>query len=140
MKTVVLDTNILLDVFVFCDKRAVDLKRAILQQEIVAIASPKTLEELTDVIARPLFKLDIATQNEILTQWKTFAKIEDDLNLARAPWECEDIDDQIFLDLAYRLKPAMILSKDNALLKLAKHTASAGILITEDYNAFKLQS
>lgn len=140
MKTLVVDTNILLDIFVFNDQRAADLKQAILQQQIRVIASPKTIEELTDVIARPLFRLDSAAQNEILAQWKSLAHLEDDSDLAQAPPTCEDLDDQIFLDLAYKLRPAIILSKDKALLKLAKRAAQMGIVITDNYNAFKQQS
>ena len=56
MKSVVLDTNILLDIFVFNDPRAADLKQAILTGDIQPIASQKTLAELVDVISRPLFE------------------------------------------------------------------------------------
>ena len=100
MKLVVLDTNILLDIFVFNDERAVDLKQAILEQSIQVVASQKTLEELADVLSRPLFKLDEESQAAILVQWKSIAHQVDDSNLAPAPWKCLDADDQIFLDLA----------------------------------------
>jgi len=59
MKSVVFDTNVLLDLFVFNDFRALHLKQALLEQKIDALASPKTLEEFVDVISRPLFSLGI---------------------------------------------------------------------------------
>lgn len=138
MKTIVLDTNILLDIFVFNDHRASELKQALLNQEIHAPASQKTIEELADVIGRPIFNLNNTQQDQILKQWHSLASLVSDDTLASAPWSCEDEDDQIFLDLAYKLKPAIIISKDNALLKLSKKAAAEEILITADYRAFKL--
>ena len=138
MKLVVLDTNILLDIFVFNDERAVELKQAILEQSIQVVASQKTLEEFADVLSRPLFKLDEATQLAIFAQWKSIAQQEDDSDLAPAPWTCQDEDDQIFLDLAYQLRPVILISKDNALLQIASRAAPENILITSDYKAFKL--
>jgi putative PIN family toxin of toxin-antitoxin system len=137
MKPVVLDTNILLDIFVFNDERAVDLKQAILEQSIQVVASQKTLEEFADVLSRPLFKLDEESQAAILVQWKSIAQQVDDSNLAPAPWKCQDADDQIFLDLAYQLRPAILISKDNAVLQIASRAAPKNILITSDYKAFK---
>jgi putative PIN family toxin of toxin-antitoxin system len=138
MKPVVLDTNILLDIFVFNDERAIHLKQAIVNESIVAIASQKTMLEFADVIRRPLFKLDEATQVAVLSQWQSIAQQYDDSDLAPAPWICQDPDDQIFLDLAYRLRPAILISKDNAVLNIAGRAAHEDVLITSDYNAFKL--
>jgi putative PIN family toxin of toxin-antitoxin system len=140
MKPIVLDTNILLDIIVFKDERATDLKQAILTRTILPIASHKTLVELADVLSRPLFKLEAQIQSEILGQWHAVIKLIDDTALATAPWKCQDPDDQIFLDLAYELRPAILISKDNALLQIAGRAAQENILITSDYKAFKLQS
>ena len=138
MKSVVLDTNILLDIFVFNDEKAANLKQVLLNGGISAVASQKTLLEFADVISRPLFKLDEATQAVILGQWQTIAQQYDDSNLTPAPWKCQDPDDQVFLDLAYQLRPAILISKDNALLCIASPAAQENILITSDYSAFKL--
>jgi putative PIN family toxin of toxin-antitoxin system len=138
MKPIVLDTNILLDIFVFDDQRASNLKQAIVDGSITTIASQKTFLEFADVISRPLFKLNTARQGAMLTQWQSIAQLHDDSNLAPAPWKCQDPDDQIFLDLAYQLRPAILISKDNAVLKIAGRAAQENILISSDYNAFKL--
>jgi putative PIN family toxin of toxin-antitoxin system len=140
MKPVVLDTNILLDIFIFNDERAIHLKQALMNGRIQAIASQKTLLELTDVISRPLFKLNDSAQASILAQWQSIAQLYDDSHLDTAPWKCQDPDDQIFLDLAYQLRPAILISKDNALLHMANRAAQENILITSDYQAFKLWS
>ena len=138
MRPVVLDTNILLDIFVFNDERAIHLKQAMMNRSIQLISSQTTLLELADVISRPLFNLDEVAQASILAQWQSFAQMHDDSNLAPAPWKCQDTDDQIFLDLAYQLRPTVLISKDNAVLQIASRAASEDILITNDYNAFRL--
>ena len=138
MRPVVLDTNILLDIFVFNDERALHLKRALFDKTTHFVASQKTIEEFADVISRPLFKLDEQTQAAILSQWQSIAERRDDSNVAPAPWKCQDPDDQIFLDLAYQFRPTILISKDNAVLQIARKAASEDILITNDYNAFRL--
>lgn len=140
MKPVVLDTNILLDIFVFDDERTANLKQAIVAKDIQFVTSQKTLEEFAEVISRPLFKLNDKTQAAILDQWQSVAQFYDDSELASAPWKCQDADDQIFLDLAYQLRPAILISKDNDLLRIANRAAREQILITRDYNAFQFPS
>ena len=140
MKPVVLDTNILLDIFVFNDERALHLKKVLFDKTRHFVASQKTIEEFADVISRPLFNLDEEAQAAILAQWQSIAEQRDDSNLAPAPWKCQDPDDQIFLDLAYQLRPTILISKDNAVLQIARKAASEDILITNDYNAFRLEN
>jgi len=135
MQSVIFDTNVLLDLFVFNDFRAIHLKQALLDQKIDALASSKTLEEFADVISRPLFALEIDKQKAIFQLWKNFARILEDHHLVKAPWQCRDQDDQIFLDLAFTAKPCLLISKDNEILKLASQTANVGVKITANYNA-----
>ena len=135
MQSVIFDTNVLLDLFVFNDFRAIHLKQALLDQRIDALASPTTLAEFADVISRPLFSLEAKTQKTIFQHWKNHARILEDHNLVKAPWQCRDSDDQIFLDLAFTAKPCLLISKDNEILKLASQAASVGVVITADYNA-----
>jgi len=135
MKSVVFDTNVLLDLFVFNDFRALHLKQALLEQKIDALASPKTLEEFADVISRPLFALETIDQEKILLQWTSLARVLDDQNLFSPPWRCQDPDDQVFLDLAYTARPCALISKDHEVLKFAAHAAKENILISADYNS-----
>ncbi|OYZ34873.1 MAG: PIN domain-containing protein, partial [Polynucleobacter sp. 16-46-70] len=79
-------------------------------------------------------------QNKILEQWQSLSQLQDDSSLPQAPWTCADADDQIFLDLAFQLKPAILISKDNALLTLASRAAKEDILITANYDSFKIQA
>ncbi|APB98624.1 putative toxin-antitoxin system toxin component, PIN family [Polynucleobacter asymbioticus] len=138
MITVVFDTNVLLDLFVFNDFRALHLKQALIEKRIDAVASPKTLEEFVDVIARPLFCLDKSNQNLIWAQWHTLSRVLNDSELMRAPWQCQDPDDQVFLDIAFTVKPCVLMSKDNEVLKLANRAAKENIHITSNYNALSI--
>jgi len=135
MKSVVFDTNVLLDIFVFNDFRAIHLKQALLDKQIDAIASPQTIEELADVISRPLFSLESSAQERILDQWRAHVRVIDDVDLSEAPWQCVDPDDQVFLNLAYSARPCLLMSKDNEVLKLANRAAADDVLISSDYNA-----
>ena len=135
MKSIVFDTNVLLDLFVFNDFRALHLKQALLEQKIDALASPKTLEEFADVISRPLFALETIAQEKILLQWTSLARVLDDQSLSSAPWRCQDPDDQVFLDLAFTARPCTLISKDHEVLKFAAHAAKENILISADYQS-----
>ena len=138
MKSVVFDTNVLLDLFVFNDFRALHLKQALLEHKIDALASLKTLEEFADVISRPLFSLETVEQEKILAQWKSLSRVLDDQSLLSSPWRCQDPDDQIFLDLAFTEKPCTLISKDNEVLKFAARAAKEDVLISADYNFLDL--
>ncbi len=135
MKSVVFDTNALLDIFVFNDFRTIHLKQKLIDGELNALASPKTVEEFADVISRPLFSLEQPIQENILKHWRSLAKVLADETLINAPWQCQDPDDQVFLNLAYTAKPCLLISKDNKILKLANKAAKESVLITSNYNA-----
>jgi predicted nucleic acid-binding protein len=138
MKVVVFDTNVLLDLFIFNDFRALHLKQALIEGKIDALATPATLEEFADVIARPLFSLDQAQQEQIFLQWQGLARALDDKDLMKSPWACQDSDDQVFLDLAFTAKPCTHISKDNEVLRFANKAVLEQILITADYTAITL--
>ena len=137
MQIAVFDTNVLLDLFVFNDFRAIHLKQALLDKKIDAIATPRILEEFADVLSRPLFSLTTVDQEKILQQWTSLARILDDKNIVQSPWKCQDPDDQVFLDLAYTVRPCTLISKDNEVLKFANTALTDGVLITANYQALE---
>ena len=138
MKVVIFDTNVLLDLFVFNDFRALHVKQALIDGKIKALTTPNTLEEFADVISRPLFSLDEAQQGQINLQWQSLARVMDDQSLSKAPWACNDPDDQVFLDLAYTARPCTLISKDNEVLRFVNKAAIEQVLITADYTALDL--
>lgn len=136
--TVILDTNILLDIFVFDDQRAHPLRAALINQEFDAPVTQDTLDELADVISRPQFSLDKIQQVDILLQWQNWSRLVESSDLQVAPWKCKDRDDQVFINLAYSYKPSTLISKDKLVLKLAKRAIKDQVTITADHLQFLL--
>jgi putative PIN family toxin of toxin-antitoxin system len=134
--TVILDTNILLDILVFDDQRAHPLRAALSNQELDALVTEDTLDELIDVISRPQFSLDKQKQAEILSQWRNWSRLVKQSDLQVAPWKCKDRDDQVFLNLAFSFKPSTLISKDKLVLKLAKRAIKEEVIITSDHLQF----
>jgi len=135
-QTLILDTNILLDILVFDDQRAHPLRAALSNQELDALVTDDTLDELIDVISRPQFSLDKQKQAEILLQWRSWSRLVKQSDLQVAPWKCKDRDDQVFINLAFSFKPSTLISKDKLVLKLAKRAIKEEVIITSDHLQF----
>ena len=135
-QTLILDTNILLDIFVFDDQRAHPLRAALSNQEIDALVTEDTLDEFIDVISRSQFGLDKQKQAEILLQWQSWSRLVKQSDLQVAPWKCKDPDDQVFFNLAFSFKPSTLISKDKLVLKLAKRAIKEEVIITSDHLQF----
>lgn len=134
--TVILDTNILLDILVFDDQRAHPLRAALTNRELDALATQDTLDEFADVIGRPQFSLNQQQQAEILLQWQSWSRMINQSDLQVAPWKCKDRDDQIFINLAFSFKPSTLISKDKLVLKLANRAIKENVTITSDHLKF----
>jgi len=135
-QTLILDTNILLDILVFDDQRAHPLRVALSNQELDALVTEDTLDEFIDVISRPQFSLDKQKQAEILLQWQSWSRLVKQSDLQIAPWKCKDRDDQVFINLAFSFKPSTLISKDKLVLKLAKRAIKEEVIITSDHLQF----
>ena len=130
---IILDTNILLDILVFDDERAHPLRAALDANQLDAVATDKTFAEFLDVIGREQFSLNEDQQHLIGEQWKKWARIVSDEELCQAPWKCKDRDDQVFINLAYSLRPSALISKDKQVLKIAKRAIKEKVTITSDH-------
>ncbi len=120
-RTVVLDTNIVLDLFVFSDAAALPLKQALQTGALHWLATPAMRDELERVLAYPqiaprlgFYQLSAA---DVLAAFDRHARLTG--VAAKAPVTCSDADDQIFIDLAVAHK-AWLLSKDQDVLCMQK--------------------
>jgi putative PIN family toxin of toxin-antitoxin system len=129
-RALILDTNIVLDLFVFNDTEVVHLKTALLANELNWIATSDMRIELERVLSYPKIIPRMAfyqvTAADVLGQFDQFATLVDPA--PKAPWICKDPDDQRFIDLAVQHK-ATLLSKDQAVLCMAKRVLTAGAVI-----------
>lgn len=118
---VVLDTNIVLDVFVFNDAAAQPLKQALEAGELDWVATQPMRDELERVLAYPqiiprlaFYKLGAG---DVLAAFDRHARLRE--VAAKAAVTCSDADDQKFIDLAVSTK-AILLSKDKAVTSMTK--------------------
>ena len=133
----VLDTNIWLDWLVFGDPAVMPLKSACGEGVVRIAINAACLEELGRVLAYPEFELDAATRNVLFTQVRNGTYRAETMLLSPLP-RCTDPDDQKFLELARDAQADWLITKDKALLSLArKRFAGAGFKIgtPEDWAA-----
>ena len=131
---VVLDTNVLLDLYVFNDPRTEALKTAIESDQLDLLTCRQALAELADVLVRPKFKLTPERCHEILMQWQSSARAIADSEIQVSPWRCKDKADQIFLDLAWTFRPCTLISKDLQVLKFSKRALKEHTKIVSSYS------
>ncbi len=130
--SVVLDTNIVLDVFVFDDAAAIPLKKALVSGDIQWLATQPMRDELARVLAYPQIVPRLTfyhlTADDVLAAFDRHARITE--VAAKASLTCSDADDQKFIDLAVAHQ-ALLLSKDRHLLSMKKRLLAQGILAQE---------
>jgi putative PIN family toxin of toxin-antitoxin system len=125
----VVDTNIVLDLFVFADVAAVPLREGLQSGTLQWIATAPMREELERVLAYP--KIVARMQHyqrsaaEVLAHMDTLARWVD--VAPKASVTCKDPDDQKFIDLAVAHQ-AHLLSKDHAVLCMQKRLLAQGVI------------
>jgi len=127
MTPLVLDTNIVLDVFVFADEAALPLKDELLGGRLRWFATAEMRDELERVLAYPQIAPRLALRgleaSDVLAAFDRHVTPVD--RAPKAPVTCKDPDDQKFIDLAVR-EGAMLLSKDGAVLSMRKRLEALG--------------
>ncbi|MDP1655243.1 MAG: putative toxin-antitoxin system toxin component, PIN family [Hylemonella sp.] len=118
---IVLDTNIVLDLFVFDDLAVLPLKDALQTQQLQWIATPAMREELARVLAYKQIVPRLAyyqrSATDVLADFDRLVRLVD--VAPKAHPTCKDPDDQKFIDLAVAHKTPL-LSKDHAVLCMKK--------------------
>ena len=123
----VLDTNVLLDLWLFGDPRVHDLRQALESNQLRALRSADCDAEFAEVLGRAEFGLDAEGRSRILVRWsECSAAIE---TVRPAPLVCADAADQKFLDAAFSAGARWLLTRDKALLALARRAQAAGLRI-----------
>ncbi|WP_371325304.1 putative toxin-antitoxin system toxin component, PIN family [Dechloromonas sp. ZY10] len=117
MLRLVLDTNVVLDLFHWANTDAVPIMAALEAGQIECLADARTLDELQRVLTYPQLKL---TPEMIAERWARYTARVTVVGDGEAPPlpRCKDKDDQKFLELAARSGADILVSKDKALLKL----------------------
>jgi putative PIN family toxin of toxin-antitoxin system len=133
---IVLDTNIVLDLFIFSDPRCDALKLALNEKRLQWISTQVMRDELERVLAythlQPRMAFYQVTANDVLGQFDVSAQLRDVAQ--RAVFVCKDEDDQKFIDLAAAHR-TFLISKDKAVLSMRKRLATLGVLVSSQWNA-----
>ena len=129
---VVIDTNLVLDVFLFQDAGVALLSTALRAGTITWLALPSMRDELARVLTYPHLAQQQAQRgvgaDAVLAAFDRWAVLQP--TPPTAPVRCRDADDQPFIDLAVATG-ATLLSKDKAVLALARRLAGHGIIVTK---------
>nr|WP_221265725.1 putative toxin-antitoxin system toxin component, PIN family [Oleiagrimonas soli] len=124
----VLDTNVLLDLYVFRDPNWKPLLELIESGRCDAVTSPACRDEFLHVLQYPLFELRPAQRVCAIEAFDAVHRcIEVPEDEAQTLPRCKDPDDQKFLQLALAADADVLLSKDKALLKLARRLRKLGL-------------
>jgi uncharacterized protein len=119
--SLVLDTNVVLDLLVWDDPWVRPLREALEHGRVLAWANARTLGELKYVLAYPTFALDAEAQHAAFTRYARHVRLaaEDAAPPASALPRCRDRADQKFLELAARVGATWLVSKDKRVLSMA---------------------
>jgi predicted nucleic acid-binding protein len=143
----VIDTHWALDLWAFDDPRAAALRAAIAAGQVRWLACAAMRAELARVLAYPRIAAFLARRAAItgqpidVTAQQTLAAFDRHAQLQADPPaaspRCRDPDDQIFIDLAVAHR-AMLLSRDRAVLALARSLRAHGVRAQAEWPALTL--
>lgn len=126
-KRIVIDTNVCLDLFVFHDPRWNTLLADIESGALEVVTRFDCRDEYHVVLHYPHLPLDEASRPLSAARFDALVKVVAPApKLVRLP-VCSDKDDQKFLEVARDASAEILITKDKALLKLARKTAQAGL-------------
>ena len=130
---VVLDSNVWIDILVFDDPHTRPIAAALESGAIAALIDARCLAELTYVLDYPQFAHRNVDKAAALATVARLAQLVEPTpepressepgDNARPLPQCKDRDDQKFLELAHAARADWLVSKDRAVLKLAKRIA-----------------
>lgn len=123
-----LDTNVWLDLLVFDDPRCAALADALRDGSAVAISDTATAAEFARVLGYPALRLDKARRAGAMAAFAALARRAEVPAAPQAP-RCRDPDDQMFVDLALSAGADALLSRDDAVLRLASGLGARGIQV-----------
>ena len=133
-QTIVLDTNIVLDLWLYLDPATPALLEALTSKCVEWVATQAMRDELARVLAYPHIVLRMQkgrlVAEHLLAQLDRFARLVPVAD--RAPYVCKDLDDQKFIDLAYAYACALV-SKDKVVLTMRNRLARAGVSVVSRF-------
>lgn len=129
LPSLVLDTNVVLDLLLFDDPAVRGLRTALERGRLRCLVSDATFDEWLRVLGYPEFALDSARQAALAAAYRTLADKTEAVCATALP-RCSDPDDQKFLALAAGARAAALVSRDRAVLGLRRRCAPWFAILT----------
>lgn len=136
---VVLDTNIVLDLFLFQDPKTEPLREQLQSAQIHWVATQHMRNELERVLTYAHIAEKLAyygkTTADILAAFDHFAQLTQ-ASVVKSAYTCKDTDDQPFIDLACKIasdsppQSVHLISKDKAVLSMRKRLEKLSVIVT----------
>ena len=126
-KPIVLDTNVCLDLFVFHDPRWAPLLAALEAGTVQAVTRADCRDEYLAVLHYRHLPLDESSRPRAQERFDALIRVVAPESRAIRLPVCTDRDDQKFLEVARDIGAGILVTKDKALLKLARRTAREGL-------------
>ena len=128
---VVVDTNAVLDLWVFADAGVQGLRAAVAQGRLDWLGTAAMRQELAAVLARGVGERYGAPADDVLRLWDRHVRVcpPPTPSGAHRRLRCRDPDDQPFLDLALDSQAQWLLTSDRDLLSLARKAKPLGLQI-----------
>lgn len=128
---VVLDSNVWIDILVFDDPLTRPIRAALESGVLEALIDARCLAELTYVLDYPQFAKRKVDKAAVLATLANLTRLVEPASMppedaeaeAKPLPKCKDRDDQKFLELAHTAGADWLVSKDRAVLKLARRIA-----------------
>jgi len=126
---VVLDTNVALDWLVFRDVGARPLGLALARGDLCWLATAAMRAELAHMLAHASLAHWAPDGERALASFDALAVLSAAPERP-GPLHCRDPDDQMFIDLALAASARWLLTRDKALLRLARRARTLGVEVT----------
>jgi predicted nucleic acid-binding protein len=134
----VLDTNIVLDLWVFDEPKAEALRTSVESGSTQWLATAAMREELARVLAYPQIVKRLTARalpaDTVLAHFDRHVQLQPDA--PKAPYACKDADDQKFIDLAVQ-HSAALHSKDAQVLCMKKRLERCGVALNPLMDVFE---
>ncbi len=130
----IIDTNAVLKLLLFADAHMRPLREALERRQARWFSTQPMRDELAQVIARPALTRYSPDCERILTEFDQLSTRVLATDVIGSPnLACRDRDDQYFIDLAFHLRPATLITQDRDLLALARRALPLAVTITQRF-------
>jgi putative PIN family toxin of toxin-antitoxin system len=127
----VLDTNVVVDWLVFDHPFLAAFRSSVLDGRVTIVTHPPAHSELQRVLGYPELRLTAEQQSSVLMRYEAQTRMLPTCleSLPERFPECRDSDDDHFLALAWHAKADALVSRDRAVLKLARRARKFGFQV-----------